>query len=110
MPKLNGIRVERHEFIKLTTIPWFAEAANYAGLGMGGTYLLSGPPGGGKTTVALQIAPELASSGHKAKYLALEQSPSDIKCKIMHQILAHRRGNDVEAVKAGCWRDGLEKA
>ncbi|MCR4438933.1 MAG: ATPase domain-containing protein [bacterium] len=109
MPKLSEIRLERHEFIKLNSIPWFAEDANHPGLAAGGTYLLSGPPGGGKTTLALQIATDFASTGHKVLYLALEQSPSDIKHKIESQIFAHRRGNDPEAVRSTSWLDGLEK-
>jgi len=91
MPKLSEIAYERHGFMKLPRIPWFAEAANHEGIAHGGVYLLSGPPGGGKTTLALQIAVDLASCGRKVLYLSLEQSPSDIKHKVEKQIFPRRR-------------------
>lgn len=110
MPKLGEIKVERHEYMKMSGIPWFAEAANHSGLAKGGIYLLSGPPGGGKTTLALQMATDLASCGHKVLYLALEQSPSDLKHKIEHQIFIHRRGSDLTTVESHSLKDGLNKA
>jgi DNA repair protein RadA/Sms len=92
MAKLKEIQYEHHDFMKLSGIPWFAEAANHPGLARGGIYLLSGPPGAGKTTIALQVATDLASRGRKVLYLALEQSPSDIKQKIDKQVFPHRKG------------------
>ncbi len=94
MAKLKEIEYERHSFLKLRAIPWFPEAANHPGIAEGGIYLLSGPPGGGKTTIALQIAVDLASIGTKVLYLSLEQSPSDLKHKIEKQIFPHRRGKE----------------
>jgi len=91
MAKLKEIQYESHDFMKLHGIPWFKEAANHKGLARGGIYLLSGPPGGGKTTIALQIATDLASRGIEVLYLALEQSPSDIKQKIIHQVFPYRK-------------------
>lgn len=110
MPKLNQIKSERHEYMKMRAIPWFAEATNHTGLALGGIYLLSGPPGGGKTTLALQIAVDLASYGRKVLYLALEQSPSDIKQKVVEQIFPHRRGEKLSKVETLSLADGLKKA
>lgn len=87
--KLIEIQYEQHDFMKLSGIPWFSEATNQVGLAQGGIYLLSGPPGGGKTTLALQIACDLARK-YKVLYIALEQSPSDIKQKIEKQIFPSR--------------------
>ena len=92
MAKLIEIKYESHDFMKLRRMPWFAEAVNHPGLARGGIYLLSGPEGGGKTTIALQITADLASSGHKVMYLAFEQSPSDIKQKFEKQVFPHLKG------------------
>lgn len=110
MPKLIEIKAERHEYMKLRSIPWFGEATNHPGLARGGIYLLSGPPGGGKTTLALQFAVDLASYGNKVLYLALEQSPSDIKQKVESQIFPHRRGEKLNKPETLTLKDGLKKA
>lgn len=110
MPKLNEITFEKHEFMKLRGIPWFAEATNHTGLVRGGIYLLSGPPGGGKTTLALQISVDLASTGRKVLYLALEQSPSDIKQKVEEQIFNCWRGEKLNKVEKLSLEEGLKKA
>jgi len=110
MPKLNEIKAERHEYMKLKTIPWYPEATNHPGLAQGGIYLLSGPPGGGKTTLALQIAVDLASSGRKVLYLALEQSPSEIKQKVESQIFNHRRGERLNKPETLSFEEGIKKA
>jgi DNA repair protein RadA/Sms len=110
MPKLNEIKAERHEYMKLKAIPWYPEATNHPGLAQGGIYLLSGPPGGGKTTLALQIAVDLASSGRKVLYLALEQSPSEIKQKVESQIFNHRRGERLNKPETLSFEEGIKKA
>jgi len=110
MAKLREIQYESHDFMRLKGIPWFAEAANHPGLACGGIYLLSGPPGVGKTTIALQIATDLASRGHKVLYLALEQSPSDIKQKIDKQVFPHRKDLILDKKEQfDSLKEGLEK-
>ena len=91
MPKLGSIGAEQHEFFKFPTINWFSEATNHTGLAKGGIYLLSGPPGCGKTTFALEMMVDLASVGYKILYLTLEQSPGWLKDTIENRIFMHRR-------------------
>ncbi len=111
MPKLSEIAAEHQGFTKLNDLPWFAEAANHTGLAEGGIYLLSGPPGAGKTTLALQMAVDLACSGRKVLYLALEQSPSDLKYKVENQIFPHRRaGNHEDPKQTYGLKEGLKRA
>jgi len=55
MPRLSEIASQEHSYLHLPSISWFAEAANHKGLVRRGVYLLSGPPGAGKTTIALQM-------------------------------------------------------
>jgi len=45
----------------------------------GGTYLIAGEPGIGKSTLALQIALDLALQGSPSVYLLTEQSVSELK-------------------------------
>jgi DNA repair protein RadA/Sms len=91
MPRLSEIESEEYSYLPLPNIPWFPEAANQKGLIQGGIYLLSGPPGAGKTTIALQMGVDAACTGQRVLYLALEQSPSDIKSKIETQVFPNRR-------------------
>jgi predicted ATP-dependent serine protease len=96
--------------MKLKTIPWFSETVNHPGLARGGIYLLSGQPGGGKTTLALQISCDLAFTGHKILYLALEQSPGDLKQKVEKQIFPHRHTETIEhPEKSYDLKEGLSK-
>lgn len=81
---------EKYGFVRLPGINWFSEATSTQGLAEGGVYLLSGAEGSGKTNLALQIGVELAIQGYKLLYLALEQSPSELKHRIEHLILPAR--------------------
>jgi len=115
MPRLSDIASEEHSFLLLPGIPWFPEAANHRGLVQGGIYLLSGPPGAGKTTIALQMAVDAACTGHKVLYLALEQSPADIKSKIETQVFPNRRAKQAsgaDSTPRGSlpFLEGLQKA
>lgn len=111
MPKLGQIPAEHYGYIKLPGLPWFPEAANHKGLAEGGIYLLSGPPGAGKTTLALQVAVDVACQGYRVLYLALEQSPADLKYKVENLIFPCRRGQDPDGAKGTySLREGLRKA
>ncbi len=90
MPKLSEITAERYGFMKLNDISWFAEATSTKGLAEGGVYLLSGAEGSGKTNLALQMSVDLAIQGRNVLYLALEQSPSELKHRIDELILPGR--------------------
>ncbi|MEM1668673.1 MAG: ATPase domain-containing protein [Thermofilaceae archaeon] len=90
MPKLGEITAEKYGFLKLPGIKWFSEATSTQGLAEGGVYLLSGAEGSGKTNLALQIGVDLAVQGYKILYLALEQSPSELKHRIEYLILPAR--------------------
>ena len=79
MPRLVDIAKERRDQLTLTSCAWLSEAMNQKGLVKGGIYLLSGAPGAGKTTLALQMAVDLATQGHLVVYVALEQSTHDLK-------------------------------
>ena len=90
MPKLGEITAEQYGFMRLQDIPWFSEATSTPGLAEGGVYLLSGAEGSGKTNLALQICVDLAIQAYKVLYLALEQSPSELRHRIDNLILPAR--------------------
>jgi DNA repair protein RadA/Sms len=96
MPRLSEILSQERSYLELPSITWFPEAANHKGLVQGGIYLLSGPPGAGKTTIALQICVDAACAGNKVLYLALEQSPAELKSKIETQIFPNRSAKQIE--------------
>jgi len=80
MPKLGDIKEDSLREMGLKYINWLEEAIK---LIEGGIYLLAGEPGIGKTTLALQIACDVAQQGKKVLYLTSEQSPSDLKAVVM---------------------------
>lgn len=112
MPTLSAIQRSPQSFAKFHgDLPWFSEATNSKGLVKGGIYLVSGPPGGGKTTLCLQMAVDLASSGHKVLYLALEQTLDALKEIIESRVFPHRHSKvyELEEQKFD-FKTGLEKA
>jgi len=110
MPTFNSITPEAHGFLQLPKMKWFPEAVNHSGLVKGGIYLLSGPPGVGKTTIALEMAIDLASYGTKVLYVALEQSPSDLKNIMEKRIFPHRRAMlKCKPKGAKEWKEGLKQ-
>lgn len=115
MPRLSSIGSEQHEFYKFPTIKWFPEAANHSGLARGGIYLISGPPGSGKTTLALEMMVDLTSCGYKVLYVTLEQSPGWLKNTIENRIFPHRRTeesevkSEVKQEKSPDWKQELKK-
>lgn len=91
MPTLSSIPPQAQSFFRFQNdLPWFSEATSSKGLVKGGIYLVSGPPGGGKTTLCLQMAVDLACSGHKVLYLALEQTPQTLKEIVESRVFRHR--------------------
>lgn len=97
MPRINSINVEDHDYLRLPSIQWYSEATNHKGLAKGGIYLLSGPPGCGKTTLALEMIVDLASTGHKVLYITLEQAPGWLKSTVQNRILPFRKSRFAEA-------------
>ena len=76
VPKLGDIPDDSAPRLQLTTMGWLTDAVNVV---VGGIYLLAGEPGVGKTTVAMQIALDLAAQRNHILYLTNEQSASDLK-------------------------------
>lgn len=114
MPKLGEIKREEHEYFKVPNIRWFPEATNQPGLAKGGIYLISGAPGVGKTTMALELMIDLASHGHKILYVTLEQSPVWLKDTIERRIFPHRRSlmesQTAFPKKPSNWKKQLKRA
>ncbi len=115
MPRLSEIASQEHSYLDLPNITWFPEAANHKGLVQGGIYLLSGPPGAGKTTIALQMCVDAACTGQRVLYLALEQSPAELKSKIETQIFPNRSARQVSAIDLArgaqfTFKEGLKQA
>ena len=75
VPKLGDIADEPRDELPLRTMQWLGESVKFQ---RGGVYLLSGEPGVGKTTIAMQLALDLAGQGLKVLYLTNEQSASDL--------------------------------
>jgi len=74
---LSRVKVSSRERIK-TGIPGLDRLLG-GGVVPGEVILLGGPPGVGKSTLFLQIAGKMASSGKKVLYVSGEESPSQIK-------------------------------
>jgi len=90
MPRLGEVSRERRDVLALADCKWLATAMNQTGIVRGGIYLLSGAPGAGKTTLALQIAADIAEQGHKVAYLTFEQSIDDLKAIVEDRIYPDR--------------------
>ena len=78
MPRPDDIQGKGQEYLRVSSLPWLEEAIG-EGFVRGGTYLLAGEPGIGKTTLALQILGDIAQRGMKVLYVTTEQGLSDIK-------------------------------
>jgi len=89
MPTLNNIPDGVAEIIPVRSIPWLSQTAS-PGLIRGGCYLVAGPPGIGKSTLANQVAGGLAKHGVKVLYVSTEQGLGDLKRGVER---IHGRGN-----------------
>jgi DNA repair protein RadA/Sms len=78
MPKIIDIEDKGKKGLDISGLPWLKKAIG-SDLIKGGTYLLAGEPGIGKTTLALQILGELSKQGVRVLYIPTEQSLSDVK-------------------------------
>lgn len=78
MPRFDGIPGGDAEVIEVESIPWLPQTLS-PGLVRGGSYLIAGPPGIGKSTLANQVAGALAKLGVKVLYIATEQGLGDLK-------------------------------
>src|SRR6266850_1827849 len=90
MPRLDNIPDGVAEIIEANSIPWFSQTAA-PGLVRGGSYLLAGSPGIGKSTLASQLAGGLAKQGIKVVYVSTEQGLADLK-RAVHRIHGARNG------------------
>jgi len=90
MPRLDNIPDGVAEIIEANSIPWFSQTAA-PGLVRGGSYLLAGSPGIGKSTLASQLAGGLAKQGIKVVYVSTEQGLADLK-RAVQRIHGARNG------------------
>ncbi len=89
MPRLGEVTRESRDVFQLAGCKWLSVAMNQTGLVRGGVYLLAGAPGAGKTTLALQIAVDLAAQRRKIVYVTFEQSVEDLKAIVENRIFEH---------------------
>jgi len=75
MPKLGEVKETKIENLSFPSLPWLQEIG---GVRKGGTYLLAGEPGIGKTTLSVQMLGDLALQGKKVLYLTNEQTQFDL--------------------------------
>jgi replicative DNA helicase len=97
---------ERHRQREKTGKPVMGLLTGIAGLDVAlnglsqGLYILAGPPGMGKTTLALQIAADVAKRGTPTVYVTYENSPENLILKA----IAGRAGVNSQDVTRG-WAD-----
>jgi len=75
---LLGIEAPDVTGVCCTHVPWI-DGPLSGGLRPGGSYLLAGPPGSNKTTLAVQLAINMAARGVGVLFALTEQRPSDIQ-------------------------------
>src|SRR5262245_25235064 len=81
MPRISDIPHSNRRPLAVPGVPFIGEALG-GDLVQGGTYLLTGEPGIGKSTGAIQVLGDLARQGHEVLYLTNEQTPSDLKASV----------------------------
>jgi len=104
MPTFDEITTQGPTILHIPSTDWLRQAF-WPGLVRGGIYLMSGEPGGGKTTAGLQVAGDLAISGTKVLYLTTEQSPSDIR-RSVERLYADEQGLVPEPIRQNLYIDG----
>lgn len=103
MPKISEVHRGGRETLDVPGLPWLQEVLR-GGLTKGGIYLLSGEPGIGKTTLAVQILVDLAKRGTPVVYLTNEQSLADIAA-VVDRITRGLSGAEADAVKENLFCD-----
>lgn len=103
MPKISEVHRGGRETLEMPGLPWLQEVLR-GGLTKGGIYLLSGEPGIGKTTLAVQILVDLAKRGIPVVYLTNEQSLADIAA-VVDRIARGLVGAEAEAVRDNLFCD-----
>jgi DNA repair protein RadA/Sms len=76
------LAVEATDRRTLPVTDWLAWLTQAVGpIVQGGLYLMGGPPGGGKSTVAMQLALDLGQVGVRTLYIATEEGREDIAAR-----------------------------
>lgn len=85
MKGLLSVKRTRYETHKLSEdLEWFTVQSG--GLVKGGTYLLGGQPGNGKSTLGIQIAADIAQANKKVLYILTEQGESEFAARAINVI------------------------
>jgi DNA repair protein RadA/Sms len=103
MPKISEVHRGGRQTLEMPGLPWLQEALR-GGLTKGGIYLISGEPGIGKTTLAVQILVDLAKRGIPVVYLTNEQSLADI-ATVVDRVTRGLSGPDAYAVRENLFCD-----
>ncbi len=78
MPRIDDVLTAGPDLLEVPGIEWIHKMIQ-PGFARGGVYLMTGEPGVGKSTLALQVAGDLAINGVQVLYLTTEQGLSDLK-------------------------------
>ena len=103
MPRISDVQRGRRETLDMPGLPWLQEVL-CGGLAKGGIYLISGEPGIGKTTLAVQILVDLAKRSIPVVYLTNEQSLADI-ATVVDRVARGLSGPEADAVKDNLFCD-----
>jgi len=103
MPRISDVQRGRRETLDMPGLPWLQEVL-CGGLAKGGIYLISGEPGIGKTTLAVQILVDLAKRSIPVVYLTNEQSLADI-ATVVNRVARGLSGPEADAVKDNLFCD-----
>lgn len=105
-PSLMGIRSETHELHELgDRLAWLADLTS--GLLVGGTYLLSSAPGGGKSRIGTQIVLELGATGVRSLVILTEEAPQRLSSRAVAMTGCWPRGEAEQAMRHVEWTDEI---